>query len=84
MAACSTFHFAKELSHDIPSATHDRRHAGAESRTEHANRPMSAGFFVRPAFQQIAGTAGPGGHPRLPGLSDQRKEIGAQLRFSSP
>ena len=23
--------------HDTPSATHDRRHAGAESRTEHAN-----------------------------------------------
>src|SRR5262249_16906465 len=59
MAACSTFHFAKELFHDIPSATHDRRHAGAESRAQHANLLRATGVPVRAALRQITGTIGP-------------------------
>ena len=37
VAANSTFHFAKGAHHDSPSATHDRRHAGAEPFPAHAN-----------------------------------------------
>src|SRR5258705_13700415 len=39
--------FRKGAFHDIPSATHDRRHAGAESCTEHANVLRATGVLVR-------------------------------------
>src|ERR1022692_1257530 len=70
-AACSTFHFAKGAHHDPPSATHDRRHAAAESRPEPPNILSATGIPVRTPLQPIARGLGPGGDPSLSGLLDQ-------------
>src|SRR5205823_3574688 len=51
--------FGKGAFHDIPSATHDRGHAGAESRPEHSNFLRATGIPVRPSLRQITGTVGP-------------------------
>ena len=51
--------FRKGAFHDIPSATHDRRHASAESRTEHANLLRATGVPVRASLREITGTIGP-------------------------
>jgi hypothetical protein len=39
-------HFAQRAHHDKPSPTHDRRHAGAESRAEYPVKLPSAGLAV--------------------------------------
>ena len=57
--------FAKGAHHDTPSATHDRRHASAESRPEHPNILSATGISVRTPLQPIARGLGPGGDPGL-------------------
>src|SRR5580700_4304382 len=69
----------KGAHHDTPSATHDRRHAGAKSFAAHANFLRATGFPVRTPLPQIPGKAGARGDPHLSGLPHQRKETGAWL-----
>src|ERR1700687_6301362 len=64
---------------DATSEAHDRRHASAESRTEHANVLRATGLSIRTLFQYITRSVGAGGHPHLPGLPDQREETGAEF-----
>lgn len=60
--------FRKGAPYDTPSATHDRRHAGAESRTEHADVVRATGLSVCTPFQQVTGGARTRGDPRLSGV----------------
>src|ERR1700730_4922913 len=66
--------FRKGVSHDgannASSPAHERRHAGAESRTEYANVLRATGLSLRTPLQQVAGAVGPGRHPHLPGPLD--------------
>src|ERR1039457_168346 len=71
-AACSTFHFAKGAHHDTPSATHDRRKAGANSPPKPQNTLSATGILFRTPLQPIARGLGPGGDPSLSGLLDQK------------
>src|ERR1043166_7494478 len=80
IAACSNSIFAKESPYDTTSATHDRRHAGSESRSEHADVLRATGVPVCPPLQQIPGTVGARGYSGLPGVPDGRKEVGAWFR----
>src|SRR5260370_9933197 len=72
-------HSHKEPSHDKPSPTHDRRHAGAESRPEYPVKLPSAGLAVCPILQTVTGAVGARGNPSIPSLSDQRAEAGTRL-----
>src|SRR5208337_2196681 len=80
IAARSKFHFAKGAFYDISSATHDRRHAGAESRPEHSNLVFATGVPVRTPLPQAAASLRPRGDPGLSGLPDQRKETLPEFR----
>ena len=65
-AACSKFHFVKELSHDTRSATNDRGYAGAESVAAHASLLRTTGLALCPLLRQITGSVG---HRRRFGLT---------------
>jgi integrase/recombinase XerD len=52
-------HFAQGAHHDKPSSTHDRRHAGAESRTEYPVKLPSAGLAVARYFKRSPEQLGP-------------------------
>lgn len=66
----------KGAHHDIPSATHDRRHRGAESRPEYTNIVSATGLPVRTTLPQIPGPVRARRDSYLPGqvhLANERK-----------
>src|SRR5215469_3633779 len=71
--------YRKGASHDNPSTTDDRGHAGAESITAHTGIVSPTGIAVRTLLPDIARCFDPRTHPNLPSLPHQREEAGHQL-----
>src|SRR5215813_2034746 len=69
--------------HVITSTPHDRGHADPESRSPHPKHLPAPGLHVRPPFQQVTGSIGPGGDSDLSGVFDKRKKSWRSVRFSS-
>src|ERR1700733_11366634 len=55
--------FAQGAHHDSTSPTHDRRHAGAESRPEHPDLVRTTGIAIRSPLQQVPRGLGARGDP---------------------
>src|SRR6516225_2558013 len=66
-------------SDDTPSATHDRRHAGAELGAAYPGHVCFACLAVCPSLLQIAGIAGSRRNPWLSAVLDKPTAAGAEF-----